>query len=274
LLCLLLLLPLCGCARFAQEGPRPASVALATEGPPLALVGEYEGRRLEGFMDRNCMAGYGNIALRSIGTASPDLAVNLPRLSNAHDGEAAPAGKASGRSKNKTAKRAFPAALALDAYHQHAAPGPAQADAAPSGAATPQGRKPADERMDPSAGLVLGAYEAEERAPAAPPPAARAVGAARPTPSQPIGLGGAFVCRATMDHPPTEKGRIRGVLHCTGDRKMLVTLRNIGPDQGVGIGREDEYGDLMILFYHASLDEAWRRFPAVKADIVAARERQ
>jgi len=82
--------------------------------------------------------------------------------------------------------------------------------------------------------------------------------------------GAAFVCTADIDSPPTQKGRVRGILRCTGDRELLFTLRNIGPDQGVGIGRESSGGDLLILFYHASPDEAARRFPAVKADILAA----
>jgi hypothetical protein len=86
-----------------------------------------------------------------------------------------------------------------------------------------------------------------------------------------VDSGAAFVCTAEIDSPPTRKGRVRGVLHCTGGRELLFSLRNIGPDQGVGVGRESPEGDLLVLFYHASPDEAARRFPAVKADILAAR---
>jgi hypothetical protein len=281
LLGLLPALLLSGCALFAGSPPRPAAVAPATEGPPLALVGEYEGMRLEGYMDRDCMVGHGNIALRSIGAASTDLAVNLPSLPNAAAQGAQPYPGGAARSEQQ-AEPAFPPALTLEAYQQRAASGAgpeAQAHAPGDGtgqAAEEQGedhsRAP---RLASSGGLVLGAYEtAEPSPPRRPPVPAPAAVKAAASPSLPLGLDGAFVCRAKVDHPPTEKGRIRGVLHCTGERKMLVTLRNIGPDQGVGIGKESENGDLMILFYHAALDEAWRRFPAVKADILAARERQ
>jgi hypothetical protein len=55
---------------------------------------------------------------------------------------------------------------------------------------------------------------------------------------------------------------------------MLFSLRNIGPDQGVGIARESEDGELLVLFYHASAEEAERRFPSVKNDIERARSGQ
>jgi len=137
---------------FACAGKVPApAVALAVDGPRLALAGEYEGLRLTGSMDRTCMAGYGSMHLEAVDS------------------------------------------------------------------------------------------------------------------------GASFVCTAKIDNPPTQKGRVRGVLHCTGERELLFSLRNIGPDQGVGVGRESPEGNLLILFYHPSLDEAARRFPAVKADILAAR---
>jgi hypothetical protein len=80
-----------------------------------------------------------------------------------------------------------------------------------------------------------------------------------------------FSCAADFDEPPTEKGRVRGLLKCSGGRTVLVSLRNLGPDQGAGIGRETEEGDLMVFFYHASREEAERRFPSVKEDIALAR---
>lgn len=128
----------------------PASVALAVDGPPLALYGEYAGMRLTGSLDRTCMAGYGDLSLK-----------------------------------------------------------------------------------------------AEE---------------------------GAFSCEATLNDPPTEKGRVRGVLRCDGGRKLLFSLRNVGPDQGVGIAKETEEGDLMVFFYHASVEEAKRRYPSVKEDIGRIRQ--
>lgn len=83
-----------------------------------------------------------------------------------------------------------------------------------------------------------------------------------------------FLCEAAIDDPPTEKARVRGQLRCSGGRIMLFSLRNIGPDQGVGIARETDEGDLMVFFYHASADEARRRYPSVKKDIDRARSGQ
>lgn len=81
----------------------------------------------------------------------------------------------------------------------------------------------------------------------------------------------AFTCTADLKDPPTEKARVRGVLACTGNRNFALSLRNLGPDQGVGIARESEQGDLLVLFYHVSAEEAERRFPEVKKDIQTAR---
>lgn len=140
------------CAACAgQSAVRTPAVSLATDGPPLAIVGEYDGMALVGSMDRTGMTGYG--------------------------------------------------------------------------------------------GMILSAANADRE----------------------------FVCEAKIDDPPTEKGRVRGLLHCTGERQVLFTLRNIGPDQGVGVGRESEDGALLILFYHSSAEEAQRRFPSVKEDIDRAR---
>jgi hypothetical protein len=86
--------------------------------------------------------------------------------------------------------------------------------------------------------------------------------------------GQSFECEASFNSMPTEKGRVRGFLLCGRGRKLPASLRNVGPDQGVGIARERDKGDLMIFFYHASLDEARRRFPSVKADIEQARAMQ
>lgn len=140
-----------GCATHSVETAKSPGIALATEGPPLFISGEYAGMRLSGTMDRTVMVGYGVVSVAA---------------------------------------------------------------------------------------------------------------------EQP---GTSFLCESTIDAPPTEKGRVRGLLECTGGRKLLFSLRNIGPDQGVGIGKETEDGELMTLFYHASREEAERRFPEVKADIVHAR---
>lgn len=136
-------------AACADRSQRPAQVALAVDGPPLAIYGEYAGMQLSGSMDRGAMTGYGEFSLASD--------------------------------------------------------------------------------------------------------------------------NGVFSCEATLNDPPTEKARVRGMMRCTGERKLLFSLRNIGPDQGVGIARETEEGDLMVFFYHASAEEAKRRYPSVKEDIDLAR---
>lgn len=83
--------------------------------------------------------------------------------------------------------------------------------------------------------------------------------------------GHEFVCRAEIDSPPTEKGRIPGVLSCTGDKKLIVSLRNLGPDQGVGIAKAPVgKKEMLIFFYHSSREEAVRRLPSVKKDIEEA----
>lgn len=83
--------------------------------------------------------------------------------------------------------------------------------------------------------------------------------------------GGDFDCLAAVDSMPTQKARVRGYLLCTGERRLPFSLRNTGPDQGVGIARESLEGDLMVLFYHPSADEAKRRLPEVLADMERAR---
>ena len=137
---------LCLSACGGGHDPAP-TVALALEGPPLAIVGEYMGMALEGGMDRAGMAGYGSIHLR-------------------------------------------------------------------------------------------GERDGQE-----------------------------FACEAKIDSPPTEKARIRGVLQCTGEKALAFSLRNLGPDQGLGIAREPGGANMMVFFYHVSREEAMRRLPGVKEDI-------
>jgi hypothetical protein len=145
----LLCLNACGGGR-APSG-MPASF-FATEGPALAVVGEYENMPLEGSMDRTCMLGIGGIALR---------------------------------------------------------------------------------------GENAGGKE--------------------------------FLCTAAMNSAPTEKGRIYGVFQCTGEKRLMFSLRNIGPDQGLGIARDPDNSGMMVFFYHVSREEALRRLPVVKEDIANAR---
>ncbi len=84
---------------------------------------------------------------------------------------------------------------------------------------------------------------------------------------------GGFLCEAALDEQPTEKARIRGAFRCLDGRVLYFTLRNIGPDQGVGIAREDEGRELAVLFYHPCREEAGRRLPGAMADIEKVRVR-
>ena len=82
--------------------------------------------------------------------------------------------------------------------------------------------------------------------------------------------GQEFLCTGTIDSPPTPKGRIPGIFTCSGNQALGFALRNLGPDQGLGIARASEDAALMIFFYHVSHEEAVRRFPSVQNDINTA----
>ncbi|MDL2207933.1 hypothetical protein LJB82_04345, partial [Desulfovibrio sp. OttesenSCG-928-M16] len=56
--------------------------------------------------------------------------------------------------------------------------------------------------------------------------------------------------------------------HCLG---TALDRARTGPDQGVGIARESAEGELLVLFYHPSPEEAKRRLPEVRADMDKAR---
>ena len=86
--------------------------------------------------------------------------------------------------------------------------------------------------------------------------------------------GQELLCVATVDAPPTEKGRVRGALRCGEDKTLIFSLRNLGPDQGLGVAREPGHDSMMIFFYHVSREEAARRLPMVKDDIAKAQETQ
>ncbi len=94
-----------------------------------------------------------------------------------------------------------------------------------------------------------------------------------------VGIGEMFLaspdkyldCRAEFNAEPTNKARIRGVMICTDKHTFSVTLRNLGPDQGVGVGLEEGKDDMLVLFYHPSPEEARRRLVQAAADMRKAR---
>ena len=81
-----------------------------------------------------------------------------------------------------------------------------------------------------------------------------------------------LVCEGELHTPPTENGRVRGVALCENGQALLFTLRNLGPDQGVGIGKIAAEDQPVVVFFHASDAEALRRFPAIQEDIARARQ--
>lgn len=81
-----------------------------------------------------------------------------------------------------------------------------------------------------------------------------------------------LMCESEVKAQPTPKGRIRGVLDCTDGTIILFTLRNLGPDQGIGIGTSHEGNQDLTLFYHSSADEADRRFPQILEDFTQLRQ--
>lgn len=81
-----------------------------------------------------------------------------------------------------------------------------------------------------------------------------------------------YTCEGTLNSPPTEKGRVRGAMNCSDGQAIIFTLRNLGPDQGVAVGRSTTSPADLVLFYHSSAEEAARRFPAVQKDIEKARQ--
>lgn len=83
-----------------------------------------------------------------------------------------------------------------------------------------------------------------------------------------------FFCEARIKSPPQEDLRIRGVLLCAEGQTLAISMRPLGPDQGVGIGRQETDEDLLVFFFHPSKEEAVRRFPQVHKDIRIAAGKQ
>ena len=279
-LCLSLVIMLVGCSTGGSATTVRAvpPTALVTDGPPLALVGEYAGMRLEGYMDRNCMAGYGGLGLRAV---SPyrrgDMAVPVPSLPEKQI--------ATGADSATSATQGLAAPLALAAYpakkSQKAGEAGTQVKPSPTASITAASARRGK-------GLILAAYPQEDT----PPPSdtrmpeeksnellpdeprlrTQAANAAEYESSEPVTIE--FVCEAKVDAPPTNKARIRGIMECTGGKHLLFSLRNTGPDQGVGVGKETEDSSLMVLFYHASIEEARRRLPTVREEILFAQQQQ
>ena len=76
-------------------------------------------------------------------------------------------------------------------------------------------------------------------------------------------------CQGSMDSPASEKGRLYAQLACSDGRTLHVVLRNLGPDQGMGIGRLEGQSARMTLFYHPCLEDAQRRLKELRHELDA-----
>lgn len=81
-------------------------------------------------------------------------------------------------------------------------------------------------------------------------------------------------CQGYMDRPANDKGRIYADLTCSDGDAVTFVMRNLGPDQGMGIGTFKDKGEQMVMFYHPCEDEAFRRLGQLRADIDAALEKK
>ena len=80
----------------------------------------------------------------------------------------------------------------------------------------------------------------------------------------------AVTCKGEMDAPANEKARLHVTLLCDNGETISITMRNLGPDQGLGAGRINETSERLLLFYHPSETEAKRRLVQLKAEMEQA----
>jgi hypothetical protein len=78
-----------------------------------------------------------------------------------------------------------------------------------------------------------------------------------------------LTCRGAVDAPASSKGRLYVELSCSDERKMYLVLRNLGPDQGMGMGRLEGEAQRMTVFYHACRGEARRRLGLLQEELKA-----
>lgn len=79
-----------------------------------------------------------------------------------------------------------------------------------------------------------------------------------------------FFCQGDMDSLPSEKARLHAELLCSDGTSLHLLLRNVGPDQGIGVGRFEAVKAPLELFYHPSEGEAVRRLARFRADLARA----
>ena len=84
-------------------------------------------------------------------------------------------------------------------------------------------------------------------------------------------------CKGEMDRPANDKGRLYADLTCDNGDTLTLVFRNLGPDQGMGLGRinpDAADGEQTTLFYHPSQNEAQRRLGEVREEIAAMLEKK
>lgn len=96
-------------------------------------------------------------------------------------------------------------------------------------------------------------------------------------------IPGETECSGSLDHPGNAKGRLYIRLDCLDGSAVILAMRNLGPDQGMGVGKQatptapdgadtpeapDTRGeDRIVMFYHPSANEARRRLTRIRSEI-------
>ncbi|MDR1686311.1 MAG: hypothetical protein LBR82_07735 [Desulfovibrio sp.] len=252
---------------------RVSMPALVLDGPALHVAGVYSGMRLEGVMDRGCMAGVGTLSLRAVGAADTDKAAGAAGQGEAEDAAA------TGTAANTKGKTELRGKAADTEKTGKAATKSKAADTGKSGRANAEGSATA--AVEAGEADTAGKATAEVERDKAEAKGKVSTAGEKSTGHPADGAGGAaetdeasapaFACSAKLDVLPDRKARVNGTLECTSGRRMAFSLRNLGPDQGLGIARESQEGGLMVFFYHAAESEAKRRLPQILAEMESLR---
>ena len=91
-----------------------------------------------------------------------------------------------------------------------------------------------------------------------------------------------FICVDVIKNAPNESGHVAAILRCDNAGLLMLTFRPLGPDQGIGIGRQlgqngQAYGEPLIFYFHPWEEEARRRLGQEKPilmEIINKRERK
>lgn len=78
-----------------------------------------------------------------------------------------------------------------------------------------------------------------------------------------------FSCADLVKNMPNKSGHVAAILRCDNGELLMLTFRPLGPDQGIGMGRNMTgggkiYGEPIIFYFHPWEDEARRRLTQEK----------